>query len=220
MAARDALTDRAGAAVATAAAAATPVLVRVAGGSSPTDRAPSRVGVFPGTFDPLTRAHTAVADAALRDGCDLVLFVVPVVSVDKEHLAADADDAVRRLVDVSRWTESTDGAYGSAATNAGLYVDLAAAAAAAFPHAHVDLVCGADKVAQIFDPSYYDGELDDVLDALFARAGVLAVPRGDVVTVDDPRVRWVDADPAVRHDSATEVRTRRASGEDVSHLLP
>lgn len=174
----------------------------------------SRVGVLAGTFDPLTVAHTALGEAALADGCELVVYVVPERSVDKE----DRGDHAGR----ARWLTcrfaSVEG-FAVASTTAGLYVDIAAEAAATFPSATVDLVCGADKVLQVMDQAYYDEPVDEVLGRLFARARLLAAPRGDLQLPDRSGIVQLDLPDDLRGVSSTQLRALRDAGESHDHLL-
>lgn len=174
----------------------------------------ARVGVLAGTFDPLTVAHTALAEAALADGCELVVLVVPERSVGKED-RADHAGRIRALV--RRFED--DAAIAVAGSGAGLYVDIAAEAAETFPSAAVDLVCGADKVRQILDPSFYDEPVAAVLSRLFDRARLLVAPRGDIEVPRDPRIVMLDFRADMGDVSSTKVRAMRAGGHDVGHLL-
>src|SRR5579875_3028929 len=156
------------------------------------------VGVLSGSFDPLTRAHAALAAAALRyGGLSSLLFLLSVHTVDKADRAVAAlpDRALVLLRHVARRPRC-----GVAVCNRGLYVEQAEALAALLaacqppgpcgdgavpPRAGEGeeslalwFVVGFDKVVQIFDPRYY-ADRDAALRALFARAGLLVAPRGD-----------------------------------------
>ena len=62
-----------------------PCAVAVAGGRRL--RAAMRVGVFAGTFNPLTRAHVTLANAARRAaGLDALIWACAAASVDKEQV--------------------------------------------------------------------------------------------------------------------------------------
>lgn len=134
------------------------------------------VGVLPGSFDPLTAAHVALARAALRHGgLSSLLFLLSVYVVDKADTAqaALADRALVLLRHVARRPRC-----GVAVCNRGLYVEEAEALAPLVPAgAELWFVVGHDKVEQIFDPRYY-ADRDAALDRLFALAGLLVAPRG------------------------------------------
>lgn len=155
------------------------------------------VGVLSGSFDPLTRAHAALAAAALRyGGLDSLLFLLSVRTVDKEDraVAALSDRALVLLRHTARRPRG-----GVAVCNRGLYAEQAEAltallasgppaqgcGVAGLPRAGAGeqapalwFVVGFDKIEQIFDPRYY-ADRDAALRALFARAGLLVAPRGD-----------------------------------------
>lgn len=174
----------------------------------------TRVGILAGTFDPLTVAHTALGDAALADGCELVVYVVPETSVGKE----DRGGHSARVEALSRRFATVPG-RAVASSAAGLYVDIAEDAAATFPAAGVDLVCGADKVLQIMEQAYYDEPVDAVLDRLFAHARLLAAPRQDLSLPRHPGIVELALPAGLRYVSSTDVRCLRAAGEAVEHLL-
>lgn len=104
---------------------------------------------FPGTFNPPTVAHLAIAEAALHAAeLDRVDLVVSEVSLGKEHLEAmllDQRLAVLREVAVTRpW-------LGVVRTSHQLLADIAAGYDA--------VVVGADKWDQVQDPAWYEGSV-------------------------------------------------------------
>ncbi len=206
-------------AVTTASVSTLPVIVGVLphlGHETPT-RTPARTrfGFFPGTFNPLTVAHLALADAAISSGCDQVFFCLPLVSVDKE----DIDDVVARLAQTARFLAGY--AHLTAAVmNVGLYVNIAEAARRFLPGARPVLLCGADKIEQIFDQAYYADPLEQVLSSLFAKADIWASPRSGSILPEHPNVRELSLDPAFLKVSSSEVRDRLAAGLSVDHLVP
>lgn len=127
----------------------------------------TRVGCYPGTFNPPTVAHLAVA-AAARDaaGLDRVDLVVSRVALGKEDLAtptlADRVAVLRAVADTRSW-------LGVVVSDQRLIVDLAAGFDA--------VVMGADKWRQVCDPAWYGGSVA-ARDAALARLPrVLVAPR-------------------------------------------
>ncbi|HWP29629.1 MAG TPA: hypothetical protein VNM50_08825 [Chloroflexota bacterium] len=190
-----------------------------------------RVGVLPGSFDPLTTAHAALARAALRHGgIDSLLFLLSVRTVDKEGRACAAL-ADRALV-LQRYIAARP-RYGLVVCNRGLYVEEAEALAALLPAgAAVWFVVGYDKIVQVFDPRYYP-DREAALTRLFQRAGFLVAPRGPAgprelaALLARPenqpyreRVRYLPLPPAYRDLSATAVRAALAAGADPRGLVP
>ncbi len=123
-----------------------------------------RVGVYPGSFDPLTIAHVAVADAALEQ-CDLdrLELAVSTVTLGKGHLgAASVERRVARLRDAV----ASRPALAVVVVTSSLIVDIA--------EGYDVVVMGADKWAQVNDPAWY---ADDPArrDAALARLPRVAV---------------------------------------------
>jgi hypothetical protein len=152
-----------------------------------------RVGCFPGTFDPLTVAHLAVADAARRAaGLQRVDLVLSEVTLGKEHLG-EGDvhrraDAARRVVAGRPWLAVVVSEHR-------LVADLA--------QGYDAVVVGADKWRQVIDPAWYGNDLA-ARDAAVARLPrVLVAPRAD----DRPEgVELLDVDAEHRHVSASAIR--------------
>jgi nicotinamide-nucleotide adenylyltransferase len=107
-----------------------------------------RLGVYPGSFNPPTVAHLAIAHCALRQAAlSRVDLVISRVALGKEHVELPLlEDRVAVLNDVARshpW-------LGVCVTDARLLVDIA--------HGYDVLIMGADKWAQVLDPSWYGSE--------------------------------------------------------------
>ena len=156
----------------------------------------SRVGVFPGSFDPPTVAHLAIADASREQcGLDRVELVVSRVPLGKDHAAqTPVDERVAELEQLARgrpW-------LAVAVTDARLLADVAAG--------YDVLVVGADKWAQLHDPAWY-GSVDERDIALARLPEVVVAPRADLVLPEGVRV--LDVDPAHLHVSSTAVRAGR-----------
>lgn len=158
-----------------------------------------RHGVYPGSFDPLTVAHVAIADAA-RAQCDLDVLdlVVSHVALAKEdrRQAPVAD----RLASIGAAT--TDRAWLRArATEHQLLVDISAG--------YDLLVVGADKWRQLHDPRFYGGSTETMRRALERLPPVAVAPRAEVPLQDTGGVTVLEIDPAHHHVSSTAVRDGR-----------
>jgi nicotinic acid mononucleotide adenylyltransferase len=157
----------------------------------------SRVGVFPGSFDPPTVAHLAIAEAA-REQCrlDRLDLVVSRVPLGKDHTAQTPVDER-----VSLLTQLAEGRpwLGVSATDARLLADVAAG--------YDVLVVGADKWAQLHDPSWYGGSTDERDAALARLPQVVVAPRAGFPT--PVGVPVLDVDPAHHHVSSSAVRAGR-----------
>lgn len=138
-----------------------------------------RTAAFPGTFDPPTIAHLAVAEAALAAcGVDRVELVLSRDPIGKAA-ATPVDERVAAVAAVCRdrpWLSV-------AVTEHRLIADVA--------QGYDVLVVGADKWAQVLDPSYHPGE-DEWRASLARLPEVWVATRGDHPIDGDARVLVVD----------------------------
>jgi len=123
-------------------------------------------GVYPGSFDPPTIAHVAIAEAAVQAGAlDRLDLAISRLALGKDA-ARQAPVESRRAV-VERLT-STRPWLRVVVTDAQLITDIAAE--------YDVVVMGADKWAQVRDPGWY-GSVAQRDAALASLARVLVVPR-------------------------------------------
>ncbi len=152
------------------------------------------IGVYPGSFDPLTIAHLAIAEAAVRRArLDRIDLALSSVALGKDHTAQSTVEArtaaIRRAARSRPWLDV-------AATDAQLIADIASG--------YDVVVMGADKWAQVRDPAWYGGDATARDAALAALPRVLVVrrPGFDVVGAEA-----LDIDPALAHVSSTRARS-------------
>jgi nicotinic acid mononucleotide adenylyltransferase/predicted RNA-binding protein with PIN domain len=139
-------------------------------------------GVFPGSFDPLTTAHLAIAEAAVHHArLDRLDLAISHAALGKEHgghsPVAERIGAIERASRTRPWLHAR-------ATDARLIADIA--------RGYDVVVMGADKWTQVLDPAWYGSEVR-ARDAAIARLPrVLVVPRpgfdtdgAEVLTIDD-----------------------------------
>ena len=162
-----------------------------------TSRAGGR-GCYPGSFDPLTVAHVAIAEAAIEQcGLTSLDLVVSRVALAKEagH-AASLDARVAAIEAATPWTCRVTGRQ--------LLADIA--------DGYDVLVVGADKWRQVLDPAFYGGSVQARDDALRRLPPVVAVaPRAgmDIELSSDGRVqvlRMLELPPWIGDVSSTAVR--------------
>jgi nicotinic acid mononucleotide adenylyltransferase len=156
------------------------------------------IGVYPGTFNPPTVAHLAIAEAAAEQaGLDRVELVISRVALGKEDLEQPSPQerlAVLLAVAATRpW-------LGARTTTDQLLADIAAGADA--------VVVGADKWAQIVDPVWYGGSTTSRDAALERLPLILVAPRPPFpLPQDQPgRVQSLYLDPGHRPVSSSAVR--------------
>jgi len=177
---------------------------------------PSRLGVFPGTFNPVTIAHTALAGAALSL-VDEVVYILPRLFPHKEYSAA----SFRQRVELLCASVGDHPACSVAAAEGGLFVEIAAECRAAYGEdTRLTFLCGRDAAERIVNWDYgRPGACAEMLrqfDLLVAARRGEYAPPPEFSRAIRPLVLTSDFD----HVSATEVRERIARGEAWEHLVP
>jgi hypothetical protein len=150
-----------------------------------------RLAAYPGTFDPLTIAHLAIAEAALRqcrlDAIDLIVNEQPLAKSNVRSLAARVE-MLEAVAATRPWLRVV-------VTERLHLADIA--------ESYDVLVLGADKWAQVLDPAFYGSEPER--DAAVARLPQLAVaPRDGLATPDGCVV--LDVDETLAAVSSTAAR--------------
>lgn len=126
-----------------------------------------RVAAYPGTFDPPTIAHLAIAEAALdQGGVERVELVVSRFALGKPEVGAL--EVARRLSVLEAVATRRDW-LGVRLSVHRLIADVAAGYDA--------VVVGADKWVQLLDPAWYGGSVEARDEALARLPRILVVPR-------------------------------------------
>ncbi|MDH4279708.1 MAG: hypothetical protein OEZ14_00110 [Acidimicrobiia bacterium] len=146
-------------------------------------------GVFPGSFNPPTVAHLAIAEAARHQhDLDVVDLVVSRRALAKEAVEhprfEDRIEVIRRSIEPHRWLDVV-------VTEAQLLVDIA--------HGYDLLIVGADKWAQIQELQWY--ETPTARDRALAELPPTAIvprlghphPEGLVLDLDDATLAAVSS---------------------------
>lgn len=154
------------------------------------------IGVYPGSFDPLTIAHLEVARAAATQlRLERVDLAISRRTLGKDHLdehsVADRVEAVRRAASTRPW-------LGVVVTDASLIAEIAAGYDA--------VVMGADKWAQVVDPAWYGGDVAARDAAVASLPRVAVAPRAGHRAPDELHLHVPDHIAEV---SATAVRDGR-----------
>lgn len=183
------------------------------------------VALLPGSFNPPTAAHVLLADRALAEGFDAVVFVLARTTLGKARNGLISEDRLFAMRAAGR-----DRILAGVCSH-GLYVEQARAAASAFPNAEITFLLGSDKIRQIFERHWY-ADREASLRELFSLARFIAAPRGndhdDLSTVltgiDATRyarqIEVMRLHPAVTDLSSTRVRGLLRSGADPTGLVP
>lgn len=177
---------------------------------------PSRVAVFPGSFNPVTVAHLALARAALSK-VDEVVLVLPRVFPHKEYSGAGFDD---RMAIMCAAVSDSDG-ISAAASEHGLFVEIAAECREVYGRdVALSFLCGRDAAERIADWDYGRpgafGEMLREFGLLVAARGGEYEPPAEFRSAIERLDTGCDLDAV----SASEVRARIARGEPWEHLVP
>lgn len=168
----------------------------------------TRAGAFPGSFNPPTVAHLAVAEAARTrhrlDRVDLVVSRVP--------LGKDTPDrpSLDERIEILSSIASRLGWLEVVVSEHQLIVDLAAG--------YDVVVMGADKWHQIHDRSFYESD-DHLRDSLERLPTIAVVPRDGL---EVPHGLTLEIEPEHRLTSSTLARTGRLdlmAPEAAAHAL-
>ncbi len=167
-----------------------------------------RIGVLAGAFNPLTRAHVALAEAA-REHVNEVICVVPRVYPHKEFHGAALEDRIAMLRQSGYRVETTAG---------GLFIDIARELRQ--DDTETVFVCGRDAAERIIHWDYGDPR---AIEKMLDEFSLLVAERGGRYEAPAHLRHRVHA-LALAEDfsdvSSTEVRRRIAAGEPWEHLVP
>ncbi len=174
-----------------------------------------RLAVLPGTYNPPTRAHLALAAAALPS-VDEVVLVLPRQLPHKSWDGLPPEVRLEMLVTAAE----AHPRFSVAQSEGGLLVDIARECAETHPGAQVCFLCGRDAAERIIGWRY-DGA--PPLEEQLRRFSLLVAARQG--SFQPPaeladRIALVSLDPDFDWHSATEVRTRIAEGRDWRELVP
>ena len=175
-----------------------------------------KLGILSGTFNPPTRAHLALADAAL-ELVDGVLFVMPRVLPHKSYEGVSFDARLRLLQDATAGRPR----FWVAASERGLFIDIARECRAALgPGVELAFVCGRDAAERALNWDY--GRPGAFLDMLQQFQLLVASRKGSFQIPEQmaSRIQLLRVDAACDDVSATEVRRRIRNAEPWEHLVP
>jgi len=177
---------------------------------------PSRLGILPGTFNPVTVAHLALANAA-RQYCDEVLVVLPRVFPHKSYSGASLEERLELL----NAALDPEAPFSLAVANAGLFIEIAHECREAYgPGVRLSFLCGRDAAERIAGWNYGRAdafpEMLRQFDLLIANRNGEYVPPSELSVGMERLELPSDLDPV----SATEVRQRLAREDTWEHLVP
>lgn len=171
-----------------------------------------RLAVMPGSFNPPTRAHIGLAEAALRHA-DEVLFAIPRTFPHKEYHGATLDQRVAMLGAAAPWDSAT-----IAVADQGLFIDIARELRPHYPESELVFLCGRDAAERVVSWSYSEGSIDEML----REFGLLVASRDGDYDPPDHLGHAITALICANYDevSSSAVRDRIAAGLPWEDLVP
>jgi nicotinate-nucleotide adenylyltransferase len=177
---------------------------------------PGRLGILAGTFNPVTVAHLALGQAALRHVDELV-FVLPRLLPHKIYSGATFEERLGLLeaatAEEPRWSV--------AASDGGLFREIAAECREVYGE-NVQLVflCGRDAAERIASWDY--GSPDAFAQMLHEFELLVASRNGQYLPPDHAQraIRTLEIGSDFDPVSASEVRSRLSAGRDWEHFVP
>lgn len=175
---------------------------------------PSHLGIFPGSFNPPTIAHLALARAALQH-VDQIVFVLPRVFPHKNYRGATFEQRVEMLLAAIGETPR----FSVAATGGGLFLEIARECRESYGQVALSFLCGRDAAERIVT---WDYGRSNAASEMLREFDLLVAARAGAYTASPEHaaaVRTIDV-PGYDEVSASGVRGRIARGEPWEHLVP
>ena len=189
-----------------------------------------RLGIFSGSFNPLTLAHTKMIEDTIAEyQLDELLLLLAKANVDKTVFGLPL---AARLLTLKRYTKNRE-KFSVGVSSHGRYIDKVTALKVILPpETEFHFIVGYDTLVRIFDPKYYT-DFHTELGELFVDARFIVANRAeaDVETIasfmDQPEIRqytpYVSClllPDVYAYMSSTEVRELLKRGEAIEHLVP
>jgi nicotinic acid mononucleotide adenylyltransferase len=174
------------------------------------------LALFPGAWNPPTHAHLAMAGAALAFAPEVALVLARAMP----HKSYEGPSFDQRAAWLRALCASRPG-LSAAATDGGLFLDIAREARAATGASRILLVCGRDAAERIVNWDYGPGippiaqQLDEFELLVAPRNGPFQPPPELA-----PRIHLLHLAPEWEHVSSTAARLQRTAGSAWDHLVP
>jgi nicotinate-nucleotide adenylyltransferase len=181
---------------------------------------PDRLGILPGSFNPPTRAHLALAEAALGDPDARLDEVVLVLPRSFPHKKYDGASFTQRA-DMLRAALDRNPKLAAAVSVGGLFVEIAQECRAAYgPSTQLTFVCGRDAAERVVG---WDYDNPNVINQMLEMFQLLVAHREGAYAPPTHLRRYIRA-LALPADlnaiSASDVRRRIREGVPWQHLVP
>ena len=177
---------------------------------------PDRLGILPGSFNPPTRAHLALAEAALAE-LDEVVLVLP---RNFPHKSYDGADFAQRAEMLRTAVDQRPG-LSAAISVGGLFVEIAQECRAAYgPGVQLVFVCGRDAAERIVNWEYGN---PNVIKQMLETFRLLVACREGAYQPPPHLSRYIGTlqlSADLNAISASDVRRRIREGAAWQHLVP
>ncbi|MYC78008.1 nicotinate-nicotinamide nucleotide adenylyltransferase [Candidatus Poribacteria bacterium] len=189
-----------------------------------------KLGLFSGSFNPLTLAHAKMIEDTITEyQLDELLLLLAKANVDKTVFGLPL---AARLLTLKRYTKNRE-KFSVGVSSHGRYIDKVNALKAILPpKTEFHFIVGYDTLVRIFDPKYYT-DFHAELGELFVDARFIVANRAeaDIKTIasfmDQSKIRQYAAyvsclllPDVYAYMSSTEVRELLKRGEAIEHLVP
>jgi len=189
-----------------------------------------RLGIFSGSFNPLTVAHIKMIEAAQKKyDLDEILLILARANVDKGVFGLSLAD---RLLILKEYAANRED-YSVIACSHGKFIEKIEALKPAYPSGtHFSFIVGYDTFIRLFDPKYYT-DLHSALEALFDQCRFIVANRQDydadavrqVMESRDYRryssgIDLIELPDFYADISSTDIRAQIQAGNSVDHLVP
>lgn len=209
---------------------ALPQIVITHRSSQPINTTGKKLGIFSGSFNPITVAHIKmIEEAQTKYQLDEVLLLLAKANVDKDVYGLPLAGRILTLI---RYTEERKDISVGISSH-GRYIDKVEALDDIYPDkTEFHFIVGYDTLIRIFDPKYYT-DIKSELMHLFSHCCFIVANR-DNVNIET--IRQFVAQPSIKpfstsinylilpdfyvDISSTQVRNHIKDGEDISHLVP
>lgn len=182
----------------------------------PLARPVRRLGVLAGTYNPMTRAHLSLAEAALEE-VEAVVLVIPSKLPHKEMFGASLEQRAEMLAGAVRGESRLAAAVSPHGLLAEIADDMRELCG---DQVQLSFVCGRDAAERIMNWPYADPEL---LPTFLSRSKLLVAPRhGHYLPPAEfaPAIQALTLSEELDAVSSTELRRRIACGEPWEMLVP
>ena len=189
-----------------------------------------KLGIFSGSFNPLTLAHAKMIEDTMTEyQLDELLLLLAKANVDKTVFGLPL---AARLLTLKSYTQSRE-RLSVGVSSHGRYIDKVTALKVMLPpETEFHFIVGYDTLVRIFDPKYYT-DFHTELGELFVDARFIVANRAeaDIKTIESfmdrseirqyaPYVSCLLLPDVYAYMSSTEVRELLKRGEAIEHLVP